>query len=90
MGTIKKKNQHRMKVVRTGEEHTPESMSTAEMFRMMKAGTVFRTIEDLPDSECRKFLDMRAQSNLDVKGHPFRHMAADGTVVKLQKPSSFV
>jgi hypothetical protein len=67
-----------------------ESMSTAEMFRMMKAGTVFRTIEYLPDSECRKFLDMRAQSNLDVTGHPFRHMAADGTVVKLQKPSSFV
>ncbi len=73
---MKKKNQHRMKVVRTGEEHAIEHLPFTSKAAAQAVGR-----EDLPDDECRLVLDARCQSNLDATGNPFHHKAADGTVV---------
>jgi hypothetical protein len=74
---MKKKNKHIMKVARTGETH--EIMHVyPENYADLKN---VRSIEDLHDDECRNVLDQRCQSNLEETGHPFRHKAADGTVV---------
>jgi hypothetical protein len=70
---MKKKNRHIMKVARTGEIHEMEYMAYGTPGLVMK--------EDIPDDEFRRELDKRCQLNLDRTGHPFRHMAADGTVV---------
>src|SRR5947208_11197034 len=75
------KNLHRMKVVRTGEEHEMEYIPTAEMLRNPTLVHSLALKEDTPDEECRLALDQRCQINLDRTGNPFHHMAADGTIV---------
>lgn len=73
---MKKKNRHLMKIARTGETRemvqvrpTPENIHS------------FQMKEDTPDDQCRLALDSRCQHNLNKTGHPFRHKAADGTIV---------
>lgn len=70
---MKKKNKHIMKVARTGKAYVsrPAYIKPRDL----------QSIEDTPDDECKEMLDMRCQFNLDRTGHPFHHMAADGTVV---------